>query len=197
MIAAGDAEGVGSDEHLAGLVARISWANSAAFGDFYDRTATLAFSVAFRILSNASDAADVVQETFIAVWTKSATFDAARGSPVAWLISICRHKAINRWRQRCRQERLLGAHGRQEETESDGFTVPDCSAGIEARHIRAAVAALAPRDRAVLELAYFGGYTHLEIAGRLQEPAGTVKARIRRALFKLRRELAEFHSEVR
>ena len=197
MIAAPPPEIADTAGDLGILVAGIAQKNPASLAQFYDQTSTLVYSVALRILNNAADAADAVQETYVSIWTRAATFDATRGNSLAWAVAIGRHKAIDRWRMRQRREQALDGYAFHCENTDTTFAAPAGLADPEARLVRAAVAELAPRDRQVLELAYFRGHTQREISERLQEPVATIKARIRRALFKLRTALAAVQREMR
>jgi RNA polymerase sigma-70 factor (ECF subfamily) len=171
---------------LVALIAGIARRNRTAFADFYDHTGLLVHSVALRIVRNATDAADVTQETYLQIWTHAPAYDPARGTPFAWAVMICRHKAIDHWR-------ALGRQGRLRDKMAAGWAGDFAPAPARtseendaATFVHAACATLPPCDRRALELAFFSGRTHREIAALLQEPLGTVKARIRRALLKLR-----------
>lgn len=179
------------------LLRRMARGDKAACSDLYDRFSKPLYSVAVRILSDTAEAEDVIQDVFLTLWEKAAGFDASRGSAFAWAITLTRNRAIDRLRTRNRRATLIG----------DAFTAdlapagdtPDSdSAGDlmlkeKTSAVRAALATL-PGDQAhALELAFFSGLTQQEIATRLAEPLGTVKARIRRGLLKLRDALALRH----
>ena len=170
------------------LLGRIARGDLQAMSEFYDQTATPLFSVALRILNDAGEAEEVVQDVFVQIWEKAATFDAQLGSAFHWALSITRHRAIDRLRKRQRQARLVDELLEQGADEPSSTAAPDSQAqGLERTvAVRTALAGLPQEQRQAIELAFFSGLTHPEIAEVLQEPLGTVKARIRRGLLKLR-----------
>ena len=165
-----------------------------ALAMLYDRHHRAAFSLAYRILSDAGQAEDVVQESFLAVWRRASTYHAERGRPRAWLLTIVHHRAINQLRGKLApsqlaelDEGLLDA--RQPEVWEEAY------AGLRNQDVRQAVAQLPDEQRQAVELAYFGGLTHSEIAERLNVPLGTVKSRIRLAFRKLQSFLDRYAVE--
>lgn len=173
------------------LLRRVAQRDLDALSEFYDQTATPLFSVALRILGNHSEAEEVIQEVFVQIWEKAHTFDGLLGSAFQWTLGITRHRAIDRLRKGQRRAKLL------EELKLDGVndalesSMPDAAAaeGESALAIRTALARLPNDQRHAIELAFFAGLTHPEIAEMLQEPIGTIKARIRRGLLKMREAL--------
>ncbi len=161
-----------------------------AFETFYDRHSTLAFTVAMRTLDDRVLAAEATQEAFLGVWRHRASYDPARSAPRTWLLSIVRHRAIDAWRSE--RNRRTGLHGDEhlaQEAAPDctaDQAVPDAIARDQQRTIRALLDELPFEQRQAIELAYFRGLTHVEIAQYLGLPAGTAKGRIRLALDKLR-----------
>jgi RNA polymerase sigma-70 factor (ECF subfamily) len=178
----------------AAVVRRMAAGDQTALAELYDRFSRPLYAVAVRILSDASEAEDVLHDAFITLWEKAGTFEASRGSAFAWAIALTRNRAIDRLRQRRRRAEILrdsapedfDLHTRTADPGADSRAV----LGDQAVAIRTAVAALPPDQQKALELAFFSGLTQQEIAARLQEPLGTVKARIRRGLIKLRELLA-------
>jgi RNA polymerase sigma-70 factor, ECF subfamily len=176
-----------TDADLLGLSAQ---GDKNAFGELYDRFARPLFSLAMKITGNASEAEDLVQEVFVELWTKAPEFDAARAQAFTWAVAITRNKAIDRLRMRQRRGAIverasedivsfsLGAEG----TDAREALYSDESATI----VRAAFRELPEEQRAPLTLAYFEGLSQTEIAERLEQPLGTVKARMRRGLCRLR-----------
>ncbi len=158
---------------------------------FYDQTAAPLYSVAFRILGDGSEAEEVIQDTFVQIWEKAATFDPMLGSAFHWALSIARHRSIDRLRARQRRSRLVEEYREVSAADPPTTSGPEQSAGnAEAfAMVRAALAGLPNEQRQAIELAFFGGKTHLEIAEALKEPLGTIKARIRRGMMKLRDSL--------
>jgi len=159
------------------LLRRLTGGDAAALGEFYDRYAGLVNGLALRILRNPAEAEDVVQEVFVQVWRQAERFDPARGSPEAWLCTIARTRALDRLRRRAsRREDPADA--------APGASAPPRTE--EALAVRKALEGLSADQRHALELAYYEGLTHTEIAARLGEPLGTVKTRIRTAMIRLR-----------
>lgn len=157
-----------------------------AFGRFYDRYVSLAFTVALRLLGSRSDAEDLVQEVFLQAWRQAQSYSPERGSPEAWLITMTRSRGIDKLRSiRRRDMRTLAP----DEPVRDGSGVhmkPPTDASEAKLTVGGVLARLPESQRIVLELAYFDGLTQSEIAARLGEPLGTVKTRIRAGLERLR-----------
>jgi RNA polymerase sigma-70 factor (ECF subfamily) len=148
--------------------------------------------VAARILYDPRDVEDTLQETFLQVWERAAVYEAALGSPLTWLVTLTRHRCIDRLRALQRRSRAL--ESLTEET-PEPATAPDATgAGAllaeDGVRVREALKQLPAEQTQAIELAFFGGLTQTQIAERLGEPLGTVKARIRRGLLKLRELLA-------
>src|SRR5262249_3318754 len=158
----------------------------------YDQAAGMLFSTAARILGDIHEAEEVIQDVFVQIWDKAATFDPVLGTPLHWALSITRNRCIDRLRSRQRRARLL------DEFQSEAAPAQDdCppSAGLteeELRAVRSAVGGLPHEQRRAIEMAFFGGLTHHEIAEALREPLGTIKARIRRGMLKLREDLQSY-----
>jgi RNA polymerase sigma-70 factor (ECF subfamily) len=183
-----------ADEIQAQLLCRIAARDLPAMSDFYDQTAKPLFSVAFRILGDAGEAEEILQDTFVQIWEKSPTFDPLLGTAFHWALSITRHKAIDRLRSRQRRSRLTEQLQETGMAEPTPMTIPDLDAveADEATSVRSALHGLPADQRQAIELAFFGGLTHAEIADTLREPLGTIKARIRRGLLKLRECMQTF-----
>ncbi len=172
------------------LLRQIADGNRAAFAQFYDRHSTLMFSVACKILSDTSEAEDVLQEVFVQIWEKAKSFDPKLGKASSWAAILVRNKAIDRLRASQRRTRLA------EDAEAE-FVLPDSSESAndaaygheKAKLIQSAIGSLPEEQRRAIELAYFSGLTQNEISEKLGEPLGTIKARIRRGLLKLRDQL--------
>ena len=181
-------------ESQAQVLSRIAERDLSALEEFYDQTATPLFSVAFRILGEASEAEEVIQDVFVQIWEKAPTFDAALGSPFHWALSITRHRSIDRLRSRQRRVRLV--ENLQQEAFADApqepaLSLPSIDSDDVAR-IRSALESLPPDQRQAIEMAFFSGKTHQEIAQELGQPIGTIKARIRRGMLKMRDSLQEY-----
>ncbi len=184
----GDDRGPGQAELLAGMAR----GEKAALARLYDELARPLYSLAFRVLNDAAEAQDVVQDVFLQMWHKAATYDARRGSVFGWAATLTRNRAIDRVRLRKRRAELLAGSApdlQPAPVGDDGDSAGALWATEKAGAVRAALAALAPEQQKAVELAFFTGLTQQEIATRLNEPLGTIKARIRRALLKLRETL--------
>lgn len=186
-------EGGPSDLHV---MSRLIAGDERALGVLYDRHGTMAWSLASAIVPDAADAEDVVADAFAQVWRNAASFDAARGSVIAWISTIVRTRSLDLIRSQKRRARVLDqAAAMTEEGASPGLstgaTTPDRDVeSSEAQAlVRRALGDLPAPQRLVLELAYFAGLSQSEIADRLQEPLGTVKTRMRSGMEKLRTAL--------
>lgn len=186
-----------SDALHAQLLRRIAEQDHQAVGEFYDQVAGLLFSTAVRILRDTHDAEEIVQEVFVQIWAKARDFDPAMGRAIHWTLAITRHRCIDRVRSRQRRSRLM-----EEMTEMTPVAESSTAelmhpssrllSGEEITAVRAAVAELPPEQRVAIEMAFFSGLSHAEIAESLGEPLGTVKARIRRGMMKLRDRLKSY-----
>ena len=172
------------------LIQKIGTGDRASFEEFYRRYAALIYSTALRVLNQQSDAEDVMQDVMFMIWEKSPMFDSTRGKPLTWAITMTRNKAIDRLRSIQRRLRLQD-EVEKEASQSPYFTEQAPTSSLEAteqsRMVRSAVMKLNKEQREVIELSYFGGMTQQEIAARIQSPIGTVKARIRRGMLRLKK----------
>ena len=174
----------------ASLLRRIAAGESTALGEFYDLHSGALFALAFRILNDSKEAEDVLQDVFLQIWNKAGAYDPAQGHAFTWALTLTRNKAIDRLRSTRRRSRLLEEAAAQDACETTGFPPPAAPAAQdEAEMTRAALARLPKEQRRPIEMAFFGGLTQSEIACALNEPLGTIKARIRRGMLKLREEL--------
>ncbi len=173
-----------ADEELMRLVYRGS---AAAFEVVYDRHADAAFSLAYRMCGQRPLAEDVVQESFISLWRSGARYDRNRGSVRAWTLGIVHNRAIDALRRRTVRDRgLVRDEGIEDRLPARERTEVEFAQRDEAREIRDALEQLPEEQSRVIELAYFGGLTHVEIASMLDTPVGTVKGRMRLGLSKMR-----------
>jgi RNA polymerase sigma-70 factor (ECF subfamily) len=162
-----------------------------ALAELYDRHGRLVYSLALRVLRDQGDAEDVVQDVFSQAWRQASRYESSRGPVVAWLMNLARSRAIDRLRSR-RARPETGAD------DAEVARMPDLAPPIDdqlalsdqAERIRAAVEQLSLLQRVAIELAFYVGLTHVEIAERLELPLGTVKTRIRQGLSKLKERLA-------
>ena len=165
------------------LMRRLLADDAVAFSLIYDRHVRSVYGLAHRMLRDRAAAEDVAQEAFVALWRNRHSYMPARGTPVAWLLTITRNRAIDAIRRgRGHTHAVLnGDH----ELEAPDCTEDEALRRVEAGVIGAALVTLPAAQRLVLELGYFGGLSHSEIAARLQVPLGTVKGRMRLGLDKL------------
>lgn len=179
------------------LLARVAKGDQEAFGQLYDQSSTLLFTLAHRILNDRDEAAELLQTVYLEVWRKIAKYDVGRGSPVAWLVTLTRSRAIDRLRSRASRGQHLVAADPLEHPLVSG--TPDVSPNpCEAREdtemrqtmARAILDLPLPQQQAI-EMAFYQGLTHTEIAAKLNQPLGTVKTRIKLAMSKLRASLHE------
>jgi RNA polymerase sigma-70 factor, ECF subfamily len=172
------------DEELMQLIAG---GDPRAFELVYERHATAAFSLAYRICGVRATAEEVAQEAFLAIWRSGARYDRARGSVRTWLLGVVHNRAIDMLRRTTVHERRRAADERAaERLEAPERTELEAARRDEARSVRGLIDELPDEQRRVIELAYFGGFTHEQIAQILDAPLGTVKGRMRLALEKLR-----------
>jgi RNA polymerase sigma-70 factor (ECF subfamily) len=179
-----------ADEELMPLVGR---KDPEAFEVLYDRHGGVAYSLAYRIVGNRAAAEEVTQEAFISVWRSGARFDAARGSVRSWLLSVVRNRAIDFLRSKAGKAPKLDFDDDSalEQRPAAERTEEEALRRETAGEIRGALGRLPGEQSKVIELAYFGGFSHSEIAEILSLPMGTVKGRMRLGLEKIRGELAE------
>jgi RNA polymerase sigma-70 factor, ECF subfamily len=176
-----------ADEDLMQLVQR---GDPRAFELVYDRHSGAAFSLAYRMVGRGNVAEDVVQEAFLSIWRSGARYERARGSVRTWVLGIVHHRAIDQLRRSSvHDKRRASDEGLEERLESGERTDNEVARREEAASIRSAMDTLPADQSHVIELAYFGGFTHTEIAGILEAPVGTVKGRMRLGLEKLRNQL--------
>jgi RNA polymerase sigma-70 factor (ECF subfamily) len=167
------------------LVARIRAGDQQAMSELYDRYSRVVYAVALRVLQDAAGAEDILQDVFLQLWRNPDAFDASRGNLAAWLAVIARHRSIDRLRKR-RPEIdiedcvIAGGPDLRDETERT----------LVVEKIRGALAEMNPDQRGLLELAFFQGLTHSEIAEKTGQPLGTIKTRIRSGLKYLRAKFA-------
>lgn len=181
------------NEFEARLISRIAAGDDSAFTALYKRFSVPLYGMAYRMLNDAKEAEDVLQEGFTYIWRKAAAYDSNRSSPFAWAVMITRNKAIDRLRVRQRLEKLRDRVTSEESLIQDKDETSANEPALRERGalVRSALQQIPQEQREALELAFFGGLTHEQIAERLATPLGTIKARIRRGLLRLRDCLSE------
>ena len=177
----------------ADLLTLIAKGDRRAFGQLYDRSSPVLFTLSLKMLGDREEAEDLLQEVYTEVWRKSVRYDDRRGTPMAWLITLTRSRGIDRIRARTSR-----GHGMTEsiedtpiaDTQGHDPTPFDQQADAEVRaFVRRALVELPAAQRQALELAYYHGLSHSEIAERLKEPVGTIKTRIKLGMSKLKTAL--------
>jgi RNA polymerase sigma-70 factor, ECF subfamily len=176
-----------ADEDLMQLVRK---GESGAFEIVYERHSTAAFSLAYRMTGSRNAAEDVVQEAFLSLWRSGARYDRNRGSVRTWILGIVHNRAIDALRRSLVHDRRRASdEGIEERFEAKERTEVEAARNAEAREVHAALRTLPDEQCRVIELAYFGGFSHSEIAEMLETPIGTVKGRMRLGLEKMRGHL--------
>jgi RNA polymerase sigma-70 factor (ECF subfamily) len=171
------------------LLRAVASRNGDAFRQLYERHAGMLFALALKILSNRTDAEDVLQEAFVQVWKTANAFDEQRGQPLGWLIMLTRSRAIDRLRSRQTRARVVEAAAQEEADWSPQQPAQQVAVSETHRLVRDAINTLPEEQRSLIELAYFGGLTQTEIARRVGQPLGTVKTRLRAGMIRLREQL--------
>ncbi len=179
-----------ADEDLMQLMRQ---GDAQAFEVIYERHANAAFSLAYRMTGRRGAAEDVVQEAFLSLWRSGARYDRTRGSVRTWVLGIVHNRAIDSLRRNLRHDTHRASdEGIEERFEAKERTEIQAAHSEEAAEVRTALQALPDEQSKAIELAYFGGFSHSEIATMLEMPIGTVKGRIRLGLEKLRGQLGQF-----
>jgi RNA polymerase sigma-70 factor, ECF subfamily len=174
------------------LMARVQEGDARAFEVIFDRHADAAFSLAYRMCGRRATAEDVVQEAFVSLWRSGARYDRTRGSVRSWVLGVVHNRAIDLFRRdSVRTSKDVSDEGAVERMAAPDSTEAEVQRGEDASEVRGALQELPDDQRQVIELAYFGGFTHSEIAEQLKLPAGTVKGRMRLGLTKLRLSLGD------
>ena len=169
---------------------RVRAGDSGALAELYDRYTPMLFPVALRILRRPADAEDALQDAWLQVWRTAASYESRRGTVAAWLLTVTRTRALDRYRSLASRGR---AESRVDPEPQNPPVDPSSSAarGEIGTRVRRALAELEPRQREVLEIAYFEGLSQTEIAERLKAPLGTVKSWTRQGLMRLRELLPQ------
>ena len=180
------------------MLAAVASGDQQAFSQLYDRLSSPLYSLALRLLGDAAEAQDALQDVFLQIWRRAATYDPEQSSVFSWAILMTRSRVIDRLRARGRRLRVVVYPG--DEARADEVVAADASAGEtaadhvnrndEATRVRSILNQLPSDQREAIELAFFSDLTHHEIAQRLKQPLGTIKARIRRGLLRLKERIA-------
>jgi RNA polymerase sigma-70 factor (ECF subfamily) len=187
-------EGADAERKLdADLLLRTAAGDEAAFAQLYNRFSPGLYSLVLKMVRDEREAEDVLQDGFSHIWRRASTYDPARSSAFTWAVMVLRNKAIDRLRVRQRIERTVekATEEFRHFPDSDDVAALEPVMREQRALVRNALTQLPEEQREALEMAFFGGLTHEEIAEKLSTPLGTIKARIRRGLFRLRDVLQE------
>jgi RNA polymerase sigma-70 factor, ECF subfamily len=179
------------DVELIGLIVR---SEPAALSQLYDRYSRLVFSIAYSLVGDYATTEEITQDVFIRVWERASQYRSDQGKVSTWLISIARHRSIDMLRRqgvRPQDHTVSWAESTIDGMPSDDDPQEAAELSMQRQRVRAAISTLPEDQKQALALAYFNGYTHRQIAERLEQPLGTVKTRIRLAMQKLRQLLKD------
>jgi len=174
----------------AALVRRLLQRDVSAFEELYDRHSRLVYALVLRILQQATTAEEIVQDVFLQLWRNASQYDRSRGPFVPWLLTLARNRALDQLRLKSERQRR-----REEQAEElpPVIAIPDFEGALDEKRravrVREVMSSLNPQQKRAIELAYFDGLTHTEIANALNEPLGTVKSWIRNGLLRLKEGL--------
>lgn len=167
--------------------------NVASFAQLHSRFAGAIYTTAYKVLNNPTDAEEVTQDVFTQIWEKAALYEPKKGKPLTWAATMARNRAIDRLRANQRRFKLRDRYKEEEDvlcpTETDHSALKQAECNEDAKIVRSSVQHLTDDQREAIELVYFGGLTQREAAEQLHQPLGTVKARIRRGIAKLREDV--------
>lgn len=186
---AGVADVSTSSGDLSALLQSASQGDQVAFGRLYDRVAPRVFGLALRIVRDRSIAEEVTQDVFVQLWRQAGEVDPKRGSPIGWILTLTHRRSVDRVRSEQAQSDRLRRYESQSTTPAYDSTSEEAVGRIEANRVQKALALVGEPHRTTVELAYFGGLTHSEVAQRMDVPLGTAKTRIRDGLRKLRAQM--------
>ena len=171
------------------LLHRMALGDRDAFADFYDRHSPVLYGLALRMMGDQKEAEDVLQDAMLQLWERDGRFNEELGRPLSWAFTLVRNRAIDRLRSLQRHARIFEPPSESEEAAGDhveGSAAESAMFSDESRLVRHALGILPVDQRQAIEMAFFGGLTQTEIAETLRQPLGTIKARIRRGMLRLR-----------
>lgn len=176
----------GTERSLPELLRQCSRGDEAAFAQLYDATSARVFGLVLRVVRDRSQAEEVTQEVYLQVWRTASRYDETLGSALAWLMTVAHRRAVDRVRSAEASSRNETSYHQADRATEHDSTAEAAEASIEAGRVRQALNQLTQVQREAVELAFFGGYTHSEVATMLDLPVGTAKTRIRDGLIRLR-----------
>ncbi len=174
----------------ASIIHRIAEGDALAFDAFYGASVGVLYAMGMRMLQHPEDVEELLQDVYMKIWQDAGQYDARRGAPLAWAITITRNRAIDRIRSNARRSNLQDAAAK--ETDPAVAAPPAADHAESSRAVHDSVSSLAPEVRETVELAYFGGLSQSQIARKLSVPLTTVKSRIRTAMTRLRQTLKPY-----
>ena len=174
---------------LEGLLALVAGGDEPAFAELYRRVAPAVFGLVTKVVRNPAQAEEVTQEVFVELWRTAPRFDPARGTARSWIMTCAHRRAVDRVRSAERAARRDDLAGRRDQGRPYDEVVEQVETSLEREHVRRSLGVLTDLQREAVVLAYYGGYTHREIAELLGVPSGTVKTRLRDGLIRLRDHL--------
>jgi RNA polymerase sigma-70 factor (ECF subfamily) len=178
--------GVATGPDLAALLRACATGDEAAFARLYDAVTPRVYGLVLRVVRDRAQSEEVAQEALLDIWRHSARFDPAQGSPTSWILTIAHRKAVDRVRSAQSASDREDAYGSRTQDRAFDETTEVVERRLDAQRVRRALDSLTETQRGAVELAYFGGYTHSEVASLLGIPLGTAKTRIRDGLIRLR-----------
>lgn len=185
-VPSGEPQPEGTGVSLADLLRRSARGDEAAFASVYDETSARVFGLVLRVVRDRAQAEEVTQEVYLEVWRTASRFDPSKGSALSWLMTMAHRRSVDRVRSAESVSRNDTSYHRAGHVPDHDSTAEAAETSLEAARVRQAMATLTDAQRQALELAYFGGYTHTEVATMLDLPVGTAKTRIRDGLIRLR-----------
>jgi RNA polymerase sigma-70 factor (ECF subfamily) len=171
---------------LAGLLRAAARGDERAFADLYDATASRIYGLVLRVVRDPAQSEEVTQEAFLEIWRSSARFDPALGSAMSWMMTIAHRKSVDRVRSAEAASRRDETYEATTRERAYDLTAEQAERNLDSQRVRSALESLTETQRGAVQLAYFGGYTHTEVAALLGIPLGTAKTRIRDGLIRLR-----------
>lgn len=171
---------------LGSLLRRSARGDEQAFAELYDATSARVHGLVLRVVRDPAQSEEVTQEVFLQIWRTAARYDENKGSALSWMMTLAHRRAVDRVRAAEAVSRQDTTYHQGSHVVSIDTTAEAAESSMEARRVRSALAELTPVQREALELAYFGGYTHIEVATMLDLPVGTAKTRIRDGLIRMR-----------
>ena len=174
---------------LVGLLGLVAGGDEPAFAELYQRVAPAVFGLVTKVVRNPAQAEEVTQEVFVELWRTAPRFDPARGTARSWIMTCAHRRAVDRVRSAERAARRDDLAGRRDQGRPYDEVVEQVETSLERERVRRGLDVLTDLQREAVVLAYYGGYTHREIAELLGVPSGTVKTRLRDGLIRLRDHL--------